>query len=61
MQCIYVMYIYIYIHTFNQVSEEPIVSFLRDFSAPVKLDMLRSDDELSFLMAHDTGTLHPKP
>ena len=38
-----------------QVLEEPMVSFLRDFSAPVKLDMLRNDDDLSFLMAHDSG------
>ena len=40
--------------TFDGVSEEPVLSVLRGFSAPVKLEMTRSDEELAFLMAKDT-------
>jgi aminopeptidase N len=32
----------------------PVPSLLRDFSAPVKLRLARSQEELAFLMAHDT-------
>ena len=39
---------------FDNIKETPILSFLRDFSAPVKVDMKRSDSDLTFLMAHDT-------
>jgi len=38
---------------FEDVPEKPVASLLRGFSAPVKLTASRSDDELSFLMAHD--------
>ena len=38
---------------FVDVTEHPIPSLLRDFSAPVKLDYPYSDAELMFLMAHD--------
>jgi aminopeptidase N len=38
---------------FEDVPEKPVASLLRGFSAPVKLTAPRSDDELSFLMAHD--------
>ena len=39
---------------FENVSEEPIPSLLRHFSAPVKLRIERSLDELAFLMGHDS-------
>ena len=39
---------------FTDVPQEPVPSLLRGFSAPVKLKMERSDDELAFLMANDT-------
>ncbi len=38
----------------NNVKEKPVLSMLRDFSAPVKLQLEQSDDELLFLMAHDS-------
>jgi len=39
--------------TFVNVAQKPTVSLLRGFSAPVKLDMKRSSEELAFLFAHD--------
>jgi len=39
---------------FENVAEKPVASLLRNFSAPVKLYMEQSDDELAFLMAHDS-------
>ena len=41
------------VFVFEDVPEKPVASLLRGFSAPVKLTAPRSDDELSFLMAHD--------
>jgi len=38
---------------FEGVDERPVASVLRGFSAPVRLEMERSPDELAFLMAHD--------
>jgi aminopeptidase N len=38
---------------FVDVPEEPVASILRGFSAPVKLEMLRSREDLAFLMGHD--------
>jgi aminopeptidase N len=38
---------------FTDVPHEPVLSLLRGFSAPIKLKMERSDDELAFLMAND--------
>jgi aminopeptidase N len=38
---------------FRGVRSVPVVSLLREFSAPVNLSMERSDAELAFLMAHD--------
>jgi aminopeptidase N len=38
---------------FTDIPERPVLSFLRNFSAPVKVEMDRSDEELAFLMAHD--------
>jgi len=40
--------------TFEKVDEEPVPSVLRGFSAPVKLQMERSREELAFLLAHDS-------
>jgi aminopeptidase N len=39
--------------SFTAIGRPPIVSLLRGFSAPVKLDIERSDTELAFLFAHD--------
>ena len=39
--------------TFEQLPEQPRVSLLRGFSAPVKLELQRSQEELAFLMSHD--------
>ena len=40
--------------TFEDVTEKPVLSLFRDFSAPVKIDFDRDDEELAFLMAHDS-------
>ena len=42
------------VFVFEDVPEKPVASLLRGFSAPVKLDAPRADDELTFLMAHDS-------
>lgn len=39
---------------FSGFKEKPKLSFLREFSAPVKVKPFQSDEELAFLMAHDT-------
>jgi aminopeptidase N len=39
---------------FNNVMEKPVPSLLRDFSAPVVLEVDYSEQELAFLMAHDS-------
>lgn len=39
---------------FENVSEKPVLSLLRDFSAPVRLNYAYSDEELLFLLAHDS-------
>ncbi|MBS1191760.1 MAG: aminopeptidase [Rhodocyclaceae bacterium] len=39
---------------FEDVPAQPVPSLLRDFSAPVALDMDYSDDELVHLLAHDS-------
>jgi len=38
---------------FTGIGKKPVLSLLRGFSAPVKLEMARSDEELAFLFAHD--------
>jgi len=40
--------------TFTDVSEEPVPSLLRGFSAPVKVNIDLTDEERYFLMANDT-------
>lgn len=44
--------------TFEQLAEQPVVSVLRGFSAPVKLEFHRSLDELAFLLSHDSDTFN---
>jgi aminopeptidase N len=39
--------------TFINVTTEPVLSLLRGFSAPVKINLTRSNAELAFLMAND--------
>ena len=41
------------VFNFTGVAQAPLVSLLRGFSAPVKLDIERSNEELAFLFAHD--------
>ncbi|THB70244.1 MAG: aminopeptidase N [Gammaproteobacteria bacterium] len=41
--------------TFDGVTEKPVPSFLRGFSAPVKIEYPYTDDQLSFLMSHDSN------
>jgi len=42
----------------TDLNDEPIVSVLRGFSAPVKLAMNRPLDELAFLLSHDPDTFN---
>ena len=43
---------------FTGVNERPVPSILRDFSAPVVLQFDYSDEELAFLMAHDSDAFN---
>ncbi len=43
---------------FEQLAEQPVVSLLRGFSAPVKLFMQRSAQDLAFLLRHDSDTFN---
>jgi aminopeptidase N len=40
---------------FEDIGEKPVPSLLRDFSAPVKLEVNLADRDLMFLMRHDTN------
>ncbi|MGB5265529.1 MAG: aminopeptidase N [Polyangiales bacterium] len=40
--------------TFEDVQQRPVPSIARGFSAPIKLEIDRSREELAFLMAHDS-------
>ena len=42
------------VFVFNNVPVKPVASLLRNFSAPVKLQMQQSDEDLGFIMAHDS-------
>ncbi|TAN66929.1 MAG: aminopeptidase N [Methylobacter sp.] len=46
------------VFTFEGLAEQPVVSILRGFSAPVKLTMERSLDELAFLLSYDSDTFN---
>ena len=39
---------------FKNISEKPVISILQGYSAPVKLNFARDDEELAFCMAHET-------
>ncbi len=43
---------------FEDVDEEPVPSILRGFSAPVRFEMDRSRESLTFLMAHDEDAVN---
>ncbi|MBS0309471.1 MAG: aminopeptidase N [Proteobacteria bacterium] len=43
---------------FHRVTEQPVPSLLRNFSAPVVLNASYSDSELAFLMAHDSDSFN---
>ena len=43
---------------FEHLQERPVTSILRGFSAPVKLVMARSLEELAFLLSHDSDTFN---
>ena len=47
-------------HTFrfSQVPASPVLSLARGFSAPVKIESKRDDDELAFLIAHETDAFN---
>lgn len=40
--------------TFSGIAERPVLSFLRNFSAPVHVEPFQGREELAFLMAHDS-------
>ena len=44
--------------TFTQVQEEPVLSILRGFSAPVVVDCEYTDDQLLTLLAHDSDAFN---
>ncbi len=44
--------------SFENIDKKPVLSILRDFSAPVNLEMEQSDDELLTLMAHDSDSFN---
>ena len=43
------------VFTFKNIDTTPVLSFLRDFSAPVKVERFQNKEELAFLMSHDTN------
>ncbi len=43
---------------FEQLPQEPVVSLLRGFSAPIKLEIPRTPEELAFLLSHDSDTFN---
>ena len=43
---------------FDRIKAEPVPSLLRNFSAPVRLNFAYSDDQLLFLMAHDSDAFN---
>ena len=43
---------------FNELTEQPVVSLLRGFSAPVKLNLEQSLEELAFLLSYDKDSFN---
>ncbi|MCK5517674.1 MAG: aminopeptidase N, partial [Desulfobulbaceae bacterium] len=44
--------------TFKNIKEPPVVSLLRGFSAPVRVEQFNSIEELAFLMKHDSDLVN---
>ncbi|MEM9382255.1 MAG: aminopeptidase N, partial [Planctomycetota bacterium] len=44
--------------TFHGVAERPVPSLFRGFSAPIRLEMDRSSEDLAFLYAHDSDSFN---
>jgi len=44
--------------TFQEINESPVVSFLRGFSAPVRVEPFHSLKEFAFLMKHDSDPVN---
>ena len=44
--------------TFNNIAEKPVLSLLRNFSAPVAVERAVSDDDLMFLLKHDNDAFN---
>jgi aminopeptidase N len=42
--------------TFENLNEKPVLSLLRNFSAPVRVEYEASDDDLAFQIAHDSDS-----
>ncbi|MFY9287218.1 MAG: aminopeptidase N [Alphaproteobacteria bacterium] len=45
-------------YTFENIKAKPVVSLLRDFSAPIRLVYAQNDEELLFLLAHDSDAFN---
>lgn len=45
-------------YAFDDIEEDCVLSVLRGFSAPVRLDYPFSDATLSFILAHDTDAFN---
>ncbi|PHR29069.1 MAG: aminopeptidase N [Desulfotalea sp.] len=43
------------VFTFKNITRRPVLSFLRDFSAPVRVEPFQDKDDLAFLMANDAN------
>ncbi len=43
---------------FNEIDEKPILSILRNFSAPIKIKLNQEDQDLGLLMAHDSDAFN---
>ena len=46
------------VFVFESLTEQPVISILRGFSAPIKLVLERSLDELAFLLSYDSDTFN---
>ncbi|MFK5986410.1 MAG: aminopeptidase N [Pseudomonadota bacterium] len=46
------------IFSFSDIKEPPVLSMLRNFSAPIKIEMKQSDHELAFLMRYDNDSFN---
>ena len=44
--------------SFENITARPVLSILRDFSVPVKLELEQTDEELCLLMAHDADSFN---